>query len=342
MNLRMRKVLALVSLAVMGAAANAQTLSLTSPIDGDFVGTSTTFRLRVTGASQQVRVTVKIEKNPGGNPSTTLPVVQIEPNAEGNGEGSAVWTPGTSFPEGLYDVTITATHGGSPMTPITLQVNLDTVKPEIIDFSPSNNSFVNANPVTITAVIQELNLEEWRVTVNDEDIPNNTGNTNVLSVMWDPSLIEQDGEQTIKITAKDLAGNQQTKEIKVFLDRVSPELLVLFPRPNQGVVPNGLLGVSFDVIDSRSDSVDVGAIVVELRTMGGQFIKRVSRISYSERNDTTSRWTGIVNVTLPPGITEFKLVISAVDKAGNPAIPQEVPLIVGRGRASSGGGGIFR
>jgi hypothetical protein len=329
-----RNLLLTLVLAAFSSSAFAQTLTLTSPIDGDFVGTSNTFRFRATGISQQVRVTVKIEKNPGGNPSTTLPVVQIEPNAEGNGEGSATWNPGTSFPEGLYDITITSTHGGSPLPTITLQVTLDTTKPEIVDFSPATNSFINASPVMITALIQELNMEEWRVTVNDEDIPNNTGGGNNVSVLWDPSNIQQDGEQTIKITAKDLAGNSETKEIKVILDRASPEILVLFPRANQLVVPNGQMGVSFDVIDSAPDSVDIGAIIVDLKTMGGQFIKRVGRISYTERNTTTSRWTGLVRVILPPGVTEFKLVISCVDKAGNPATTQEVPLTTTRARSS--------
>lgn len=319
-----------------------QTLSLTSPLDGDFVGRNTTFQLRATNITQQVRATITISKNPGGNPSTTLPEVRMDPDGQGNGSGSATWSPGLAFPEGLYDVVITSTHGGVPLPTITIQLTLDTVKPEFIDFAPANNSYVNANPVTISAVIQELNMDTWRVRVNDEDIPNNTGSGNVVFVVWDPSGIEEDGVQTIKITAKDLAGNEATKEVSVRLDRVPPELLVSFPRPNQGVVPNGLLGVSFDVIDSTSTSVDVGAIVVELRTMSNTFIKRVARTSYSERNDTTARWVGLVRVTLPPGLTQFKLYISAVDKAGNPAIPQEVILNVGRGRAAGGMGGIWR
>jgi hypothetical protein len=337
------KILASIVVGLSCSTIWSQTLSLTSPLDGDFVGRSTTFQLRATNITQQVRAIITISKNPSGNPSTTLPEVRIDPDGQGNGSGSAVWSPGTGFPEGLYDVVITATHGGSPLPPINLQLNLDTVPPKFTDFAPANNSFVSGNPVTISALIQETNMDTWRVRVNDEDIPNNTGSGNSVLVIWDPSSIEQDGQQTIKITARDLAGNEETKEIVVRLDRVSPEVSVLFPRPNQGVIPNGLLGVSFDVIDSSSNSVDVGSIIVELRTMANVFIKRVGRVSYSERNDTTARWTGLVNVTLPPGLTEFKLVITAVDKAGNVATVQEVPLTIGRGRSSGGNsGGIGR
>lgn len=313
-----------------------QTLSLTSPLHGDFVGRNTTFQLRATSITQQVRATITISKSPSGNPSTTLPEVRIDPDGQGNGSGSATWSPGVAFPEGLYDVVITSTHAGSPLPPITLQLTLDTVKPEFVDFAPANNSFINANPVSISAVIQELNMDSWRVRVNDEDIPNNTGTGNTVLVVWDPSNIEEDGLQTIKITAKDLAGNEETKVVSVRLDRAAPELLVLFPRPNQRVIPNGRLGVSFDVFDSTATSVDIGAIVVELRTMSNVLIKRVARVSYTERNETTARWTGLVRVTLPPGVTEFKLFISAVDRAGNAATPQEVPLTIGRGRRMGG------
>jgi hypothetical protein len=328
----MRKLLLTFAATLIASASFALgTLTVTSPLNGDFVGASTTFNFRVQNAVVQVRVSILIAKN-GGGPSTTLPTVELTPDAEGNASGTAIWSPGTAFPEGLYDVTVSATEGGVPYVSVAFQVTLDTTKPEITDFAPAENSFVNGSLQTITATIVETNVQEWRVKVNDQDIPDNTGTGNVVSVPWDPSVIEDDGEQTITISVKDEANNEETKTITVTLDRSSPEIIVLYPRPNQLVRPDAILGVSFDVLDAKDTSVDPVAIVVDVKRLNGTFIKRVGRRSYQSTGDTTSRWTGMVRVRLPAGITTFKIVITAVDKAGNVATTQEIPLVLGRGR----------
>ncbi|MGI8924590.1 MAG: hypothetical protein ACR2HJ_11245, partial [Fimbriimonadales bacterium] len=71
------------------------------------------------------------------------------------------------------------------------------------------------------------------------------------------------------------------------------------------------------------------AVVVEIRDLDDNILRRVARLRYDEVNETTARWVGRWRASLPPGITDFKLTVRCVDKAGNIAAPQEVPLHFG-------------
>ncbi len=323
----------LVALVITGLALGSPLLAgvlvVTSPVDGAFVGGTTTINFRIEGGVLEVTVRARITPQAGGE-ATTL-TTRVIPDAKGRASGSMTWNPSRSFPEGLYTIEVSAEEPGNPYNTVTITVTLDRKEPRLLDFSPQPGTFLRAT-IRITAEILEANMEEWRVTVNDEDIPNNTGTGNTIDILWDPSNIEEDGPQTIKIKMKDRAQNEATQEIEVFLDREPPQINVLFPRSNQSVRPNTVLGVTFDVVDSRSDSVDVMAITVELRDMSDNLIRRVARMRYREVSDTTARWEGRALVRLPGNVTQFQLVITAIDKAGNPAVVQRVPLVVGRRR----------
>jgi hypothetical protein len=323
----------LVSLVILIASAlstwAAGILVVTSPVDGAFVGGATTISFRIENGVVEVTIRAVITAQVGGE-STTL-TTRVIPDSEGRASGSMTWNPSRSFPEGLYTIEVSAEEPGNVYNTVTLNVTLDRKEPRLLDFSPQPGTFLRTT-IHITAEILEPNLEEWKVTVNDEDIPNNTGTGNTIDVLWDPSNIEEDGPQTIKIKMKDRAQNEATKEIEVFLDRAPPQINVLFPRTNQSVRPGTVLGVTFDVVDSRNDSVDVMAITVELRDMSDNLIRRVARMRYRQVNDTTSRWEGRALVRLPGNVTQFQLVVSAIDKAGNAAVVQRIPLVVGRRR----------
>lgn len=319
----------------LAAFAYAGTLTVTSPEDGDFIGSSTTFNFRISGGVVQVTVRIRITAQAGG--AQTVLTSQLTPDSQGNANGSITFTPSDAFPEGDYDINVTATETGNTYNEVNFVVTLDRLQPEFVDFSPLSGTAVRGI-VPITALIDDPNLKEWRVTVNDQDLPNNTGSTNDVLVEWNTNPIQQDGEATIKIRATDLANNERTQEIKVQVDRVAPNVFVRFPRTNQPIRPNSILSVSIDIIDSSFESVDVMAVRCEIRDLNGNLIRRVSRTSFGRFNDTTARWEGRVRVTLPPSDTQFKLTVAAVDKAGNAAAPQDVLLDIGRSRSRGGGG----
>ncbi len=311
------------------AALSQGVLIVTSPANGAFVGSTTTISFRIDNGVREVTVRAEITAQVGGG--ATAIETRVTPDSNGDASGSLTWNPSDAFDEGLYDIHVTATEQGNVYNDVDLTVTLDRKKPELTDHTPQNNSFVNGI-VTITAEIEELNLDSWRVTVNNQDIPFNTGNTPTISVTWDTSNIEDDGEQEIKFIIKDLAQNQQEITVSVFLDRQSPTVTVLTPRTDQQIPPLSTLGVAFDVADAAHNSVSISGILVEIRLLDGTLVKRVSRLRYGQVNDTTSRWMGRVRLRLPEGVSNFKLVITVVDKAGNPTVIQEVPLQYSRGR----------
>jgi len=309
-------------------AAQAGTLIVQSPADGDFVGSNTVITFRITGGINQVTVRAVITADEGGA-NTTLET-QVNPDENGNASGTINWNPSESFPEGGYTIVVTATEQGNKYNTVTIHVTLDRLAPRLFEYSPLNNSFING-PILITARIDEPadNIEQWRVTVNDADLPNNTGSSPEVSVLWDPANIELDGEQTVKIIVKDRADNESTQTITVTLDRAAPVLNVVYPRVNQAIRPGSIVTVLILVQDISSSSVDPVAVVVEIRDLDDNILRRVARLRYDTVNETTARWVGRWRASLPPGITDFKLTVRCVDKAGNVAAPQEVPLHFG-------------
>lgn len=304
------------------------TVTVTSPSTGDFVGSSTTIRFNIAGATVAVKVKVTVSKV-GGGPSTNLPEQTVTPDSNGVGSGQVTWAPGTSFPEGDYDVVVNSTEGGVPLPSTALVVTLDRKKPELTTFAPTGGSFIKGT-VNISATILEVNLDNWRVTVNGEDLPNNTGATNTVAVSWDTTDIVNDGSQSIAIIIKDKANNEKTVNINVTLDRAAPTVQINNPRVNQQIRPGSTMGVIVDITDASASSVDIMAIQVEIQKLDGTFIKRVSRSRFASQGSGV-RWQGTVRVTLPSGVTEFKVVVRVFDKAGNGPVIQEVQVRLGQG-----------
>jgi hypothetical protein len=99
---------------------------------------------------------------------------------------------------------------------------------------------------------------------------------------------------------------------------------------NQEIIPASLVTVLILIQDISSTSVDPISVVAEIQRMDGTLIRRVSRLDYQEVNATTARWIGRWRAILPPGVENFRLVVNVVDRAGNVAVPQIVPLRLGR------------
>jgi hypothetical protein len=129
---------------------------------------------------------------------------------------------------------------------------------------------------------------------------------------------------------KDLARNESTQTITVTLDRAAPVVTVAYPQVNQAIIPGSIVTVLVLVQDISSTSVDPVSVVAEIQTLSGTVIRRVSRLAYEEVNATTARWVGRWRAVIKGGVNEFRLVVRAVDRAGNVATTQTIPLHFGR------------
>jgi hypothetical protein len=311
--------LGLVAGAVIGSA---QTFSLTAPTEDAFVGRSTPFSFNITGAKQQV--TIKLVAN-GPNGFKTTNDKKFTPNVDGKIEGSITLSLSQTSPEGVYNCELTATEPGKTYPKLTRRITVDGTAPKFLDFNPVDGIFTKGN-VRITADLLEANVEEWRVTVNNDDIPNNTGDSKRVDVVWDSSAVELDGSQSVKINVKDKAENESNQTVSVTIDRVKPVSSIISPRAVDGVSRKSNFNIIIDIADASQTSVDVSGIDVTLTTVDNKYITRVPRISF-EANGNVHRFSGRVRkeLKLPK---EFKIVVRAVDRAGNVGIVQSVKIRV--------------
>ncbi|MBI1334371.1 MAG: hypothetical protein JST12_01785 [Armatimonadetes bacterium] len=314
--------IALVSAGLMSAiSAYAGTFNVTAPTDGKWLGTTNT--LSFTGKGASVQVTVKaVVTGPDG--STTL-TTTVNPDVNGDFSGTLALTFSTSSAQGDYTIAVTATEPGNTYSPVNLDVHVDTKTPKLLEYSPAQNSFAKGT-VPILFKILENNMKEWRITVGGADIPNNTGTTETtLSVNYDSSTLENDGSQNIALTAKDQADNTLSFTIPLTIDRKPPVSTIQFPQNGSPIRPRSDVNIVIDVADQFSGSVDLTGLDVVIQKTDGTFITRAARQSWRDIGNNTWRWTGRLRYRsgLPP---IFKVVASALDKAGNVATRQEVTV----------------
>ena len=309
------------ALAFAAVAANAGTITVTSPTDGSYLGSNNTLSFNITGARVKVTVVATVT-GPGG---VTKIQNDFTPDTEGRITGSLALGFAQNSPQGDYTVNVTATEPGATYNATNLKVTVDTVAPKILTFSPLKGSFVKGG-FRVRYTLQEANLKTTNVTLNGQTVPNNAGTDTVVDVPINTNAIDRDGPLSVGLSATDLANNTLTDTINVTLDRNPPVTTPQYPRSDTPVRPRTDLSILVDVADQFANSVDVTGVDVIVTRLDGTFLARASRLSFRSVGGTTSRWTGRLrrkSVSLPP---VYKLVISAIDRAGNVAARQEVTV----------------
>lgn len=317
--------------AVAALASHAGTITVTKPTTGDFLGKSNTVSFNIENSVTEV--TVKVTATQVADPTVQISTSKkFTPDGFGKVTGSVTLNLSSGLPSGPYTVVVEATEAGNPYNSVPpIAVTVDVKDPEFLQFNPINGAFVRDN-VNIFSSFLEDNMEEWRVQINAADIPNNTGNTNVLSVLWNANLEIEDGQKTVNISAKDKAGNTKNQSFSVTLDRVAPTSTILAPTGNETILPGTNLAVVIDIVDQFAAAVDERTVEVKLEDISGNFIGRVARRSV-RNSGTTLSWSGrIRNIGDLP--SSFDIVVTATDKAGNRATDQRVRVT--RGRAADG------
>jgi len=320
----MRWLFAWLTLLVFGPLASAQSLSVTSPTNGAFLGTSNQVRFLITNIDVEANVRV-VATGPGGVTFTNEG--DFNPNAELQISSQLSLNIQTGSPEGAYTIVVTAKRkdNGFVFGTATINVQLDVTKPKFLQFNPLNGTFVRGI-VLINVLVQEPNFKDYRVQANSNDIPNGTGETltgGEFSVSWDTSGIQFDGAQSINIRLRDQANNEDTRTISVTLDRINPSVAIVQPRSDVPLRARSNVSVAVDINDASTTSVDVTGIEVIARTMGNGYIAHAARQSYRNTSGNTMRWAGRIRYTnrIP---NQFKIVVNVIDRAGNRATTQEV------------------
>jgi len=308
----------LIGAIMLAGGALAGTLTVKSPVEGAYLGLSNSVKFLITGATLEVEVSLKVE-----GPTGLIELSDtFDPNSEGRIDSQIALNFSESTPQGDYTITVTAEEPGNTYPPQVVNVKVDTIRPKFVSYTPRTGSFVK-DLVRIRAELREDNLDKWEVKVNNTAIPGNTGFTNNVAVNWDASSIETDGAQAISIVATDLAGNTATQTVTVTLDRIAPVVTIAYPLGSTPVPSRMIIPVLIDIVDAGATSVDLTGVDVIATMEDGTYLTRISRISFAPTNATTLRWTGRMapHFTFP---RRFKIVVTAVDRAGNRAARQEV------------------
>jgi hypothetical protein len=302
---------------LLATSALAGNITVTSPNSGDFLGTTNSVKFLITGAV--VQVTVKVTATLDSNPAVNVVVQQqFTPNSEGKIDNSVALNFSPSTPEGAYTLTVEVTEPGNTYNTPVIPVNVDVKVPKFGNSNPLANSFVKG----VVPIVIDLVVEEWRVKINSADIPNNSGATNLISVNWDSNTIVTDGPQTINVSVEDLAGNTANKDIQVTVDRIKPSSTILAPTVGASVRPGSQLAVVVEVTDQFQGSIHPTGVRVRMETMGGSPLGLVPRRNV-DTSGSNMTWTGRLRIS---GNTpdQFKIIVEAIDRAGNVAVVQEV------------------
>lgn len=316
------------SFVLIAQMAWAGTLTVTSPNNGDFLGRNNQIRFNI--RESVVQVTVRATVTRDANPSERIQVERrFTPDGDGKITGELQLNFNEGTPEGNYTIRVEAIEPNNPYNSETRNVVVDTKTPRFLEFNPISGSFVRG-VVPIRVRLDEPNLKEWRVQIGSQDIPNNSGNQASFTVPWDTQNVIRDGAQTINVKVDDEANNSVTKSINVTLDRVAPAIQILAPTITP-VNPGTDIPVAININDQFESSILQPGVTVQLRTMSGQFISDVARRG-TRTSGSVLQWTGRIRWQKNlPG--QFKMVVTAVDRAGNRAATQEVVITIrGRGR----------
>ncbi len=308
-------------------AASAATISVSAPSNGDYFGKSNTVKYNL--KDMVSRATINVVATSVDNPTVSIAQTTTnDPDSTNSATGSLPFNLTATVPQGNYTLQVTATESGSTYNiPAPISIIVDVIEPKFVNFNPISGAYFSGK-LLITATLLEPNIKEWRVQANGSDIPNNTGNTTDVSVLWDATSLPNDGKQSITINATDKALNTANRQMDVTLDRLPPSITVLSPLNNQAYRPGSDIPVTITIADQFADSLDERFVSVLIQDTAGRTLGRVAR-RQAMASGNSLIWIGRLrhSRSFP---SQFNIVTMASDKAGNSAVSQTVMVSNGR------------
>ncbi|MCM1990482.1 S8 family serine peptidase [Oceanirhabdus seepicola] len=183
----------------------------------------------------------------------------------------------------------------------TIVVIKDTVNPKLNIETPVDGTVVNKEVVTVKGNVVDINIAE--ILVNGESVEFNKDGT------FKTKIIVNDGENVIKIQAVDKAGNKESKEVKVTVNKNAPTITDITP--------------GSDVIVKAGDEVKVSFHSDALGATAYFNIIASNNISVNSNNN------GIQMVEVEPGFYEGSWVVPEGVALINGAIKVEITDVSG-------------
>ena len=228
-----------------------------------------------------------------------------------------VWTGSITAAEteGEHIITITATdYAGNQKIDTSKSYTVDNTPPSVLITSPANQSVLKGI-VVINGSVTDLHLQTISVKIDGVEVSSS------LPYSWNTSS-ESETTHIISVTGIDQAGNSNTKQIIVTVDRTDPTIVINSPTPASMVYekPGGGVNITYTYTEANPDSVFIEIFnetkVIGNKTVTGLIGGTVTRTDYVKLDEN------IVNGS-------FNVKINISDKAGNnPAVDIQQNVII--------------
>ena len=211
------------------------TITITAPASGAYLATNTpaiSFQLRDETNGSGIKIsTLKIQIDDGPIITNTSPGVSVTAVSGGY---NVTYTPQSALSDGSHTVKVDIQdNDGNAATQAIRTFIVDTVPPELSVTSPAEDITYRNTPVlTVAGITNDITSSTVTVTikVNGVDQGDITVDSNGN---FSKSVTLTEGENTIIVTATDLAGKTTSVTGTVYLDIVAPvvESITIVPNP---------------------------------------------------------------------------------------------------------------
>lgn len=211
------------------------TITITAPASGAYLGTNTpaiSIQLRDEANGSGIKIsTLQIKIDNGPTITNTSPGVTV---TSVSGGYDVTYVPQSALSDGSHTVTVDIQdNDGNAATQASRSFTVDTVPPTLNVTNPAETvSYKNTAPLTVTG--QTNDVTSSTVTVEIELNGVDQGEVAVdANGNFSKSVTLAEGENTIIVTATDLAGKTTSVTRTVYLDTVAPvvESITIVPNP---------------------------------------------------------------------------------------------------------------
>lgn len=211
------------------------TITITTPASGAYLATNTpaiSFQLRDETDGSGIKITSLAIKIDGGatitNTSQGVSVTSV------SGGYNVTYTPQSALSDGAHTVTVNIQdNDGNAATQASRSFTVDTVPPELSVTSPAEGTtYKNTAPLSVTGTTNDITSSTVTVTIKLNNVDQGTVTVDA-SGNFSKAVTLIEGENTIVVTATDLAGKTTTVTRTVILDTVAPTVssITIVPNP---------------------------------------------------------------------------------------------------------------
>jgi len=217
------------------------------------------------------------------------------------------------YPDGLYNVTLTAEDEAGNTNKETLLVTVDNTKPTVTIDAPTEGSYLRSF-VLIRVTGEDKNFYKMNLKIDNQSKKIWTTSGSQIYEWNTKDYI--DGSHNITLTVEDKAGNSEETFITTFVDNTSPTIEEPTWKPKEPF-SNMQVNITVKVSDAQPGS-GIQNVTLWYRNTTMDYWQPIPM----SLNTTSGNWTAIIPAQSTE--TKIKFSIEALDKAGNKAVSDEI------------------